>query len=161
MVSSRALRGALVAVAVATVLAGCAPGRTATTATASGSSSPTATARPTATPSMTPPPATGAPVTSDPPAGAPDTAAGLAAAVRACQSVAPGFSASNVAAAAPLAAEAARNDQAWQALADDLAFIRDNPIDPETGVGPQKTVDDASAVAQECFSHAGVQVSQD
>ncbi|WP_025156833.1 hypothetical protein [Leifsonia aquatica] len=161
MVSSRALCSALIAAAVALVLAGCATGQAASSTTSSRAGSPTsapstAPASPTRTPS-----ATGSPSAAEPPAAAPDAAVGRAAAVRACESIAPGFSASNVAAALPSAAEAARNDAIWQDLATDLAFIHDNPIDPATGEGPQKTVDDASAVAQECFSRAGVQVSQD
>jgi len=162
MVSPRAVRSALAVVLAVVALSGCAhpaPGAastvdpsTAATATPShpaGSASPLPSSSPTAGAS-TPGPSTPA-----------DPAAGLAAAARACQAIAGGFSAANVAAALAPAAEAARNDLIWQPLTDDLTFIANNPIDPNTGEGPQKTVDDASAVADLCFSKAGVQVSQD
>jgi|GEM_PF-3491564 len=120
----------------------------------------TATATPTATPT---PAATGTPV-ADPPATAPaphDPAAAKALAVQACETIADGFAADRVATAAPLAAQAAGADGVWQPLATDLEFIRTHPIDPQTGVGPQKTVDSSTAAAHDCFTLAGVTVSQD
>ncbi|GIT81197.1 hypothetical protein LLS1_28660 [Leifsonia sp. LS1] len=160
MVSSRSTRGALVILSIALALAGCA--QSAPEALRSTSSAPpSSTGTPTSTPAMSAPPVSEDPTPSAPPAGSADPVAGLASAVNACQAVANGFSAAGVAAAAPLAAEAASHDPVWTSLAEDLEFIRSNPIDPETGAGSQKTVDDASAVAEECFSRAGVQVSQD
>ena len=81
--------------------------------------------------------------------------------MRACRAIASGFSAANVAQGAPLAAQAAGGDRVWGPLAADLDFIQKNPIDPNTGAGPQKTADDAAAAAHDCFTLAGVQVSQD
>ncbi|WP_431220585.1 hypothetical protein [Leifsonia xyli] len=49
----------------------------------------------------------------------------------------------------------------WQPLATKLEFIRTHPIDPNTGAGSQTTVEYSSAVAQDCFTLAGVTVSQD
>jgi len=46
-------------------------------------------------------------------------------------------------------------------MASKLEFIRTHPIDPNTGAGPQTTVDDSTAVAHDCFTLAGVTVSQD
>lgn len=46
-------------------------------------------------------------------------------------------------------------------MASNLEFIRTHPIDPNTGAGPQATVDDSTAVAHDCFTLAGVTVSQD
>ncbi|WP_233265514.1 hypothetical protein [Leifsonia sp. AG29] len=90
-----------------------------------------------------------------------DAAGAKALAVQACQTIASGFAANNVAAAAPLAAQAAAKDPRWAPLAADLDFIQRNPIDPNTGEGPQKTAEDAAAAAHDCFTLAGVQVSQD
>ena len=81
--------------------------------------------------------------------------------MQACQAIQSGFSAANVAKAAPIAAQAASGDSLWNPLAADLDFIQKNPIDPNTGAGPQKTADDAAAAAHDCFTLAGVQVSQD
>lgn len=81
--------------------------------------------------------------------------------MQACQTIASGFAADRVAQASPLAAQAAAKDSLWGPLAADLEFIRQNPIDPNTGAGPQKTADDAAAAAHDCFTLAGVQVSQD
>ncbi|MGN6502838.1 MAG: hypothetical protein ACTHKX_08050 [Pseudolysinimonas sp.] len=120
----------------------------------------TASAIPTATPTPTP---TGAPVP-DPPATAPtppDPAAAKALAVQACETIADGFAATSVATAAPLAAQAAGADVRWQPLAAYLEFIRTHPIDPQTGAGPQQTVDSSTAAAHDCFTLAGVTVSQD
>ncbi|ANF33026.1 hypothetical protein A0130_16390 [Leifsonia xyli] len=90
-----------------------------------------------------------------------DPAAAKALAVQACETIADGFAADRVATAAPLAAQAAGADGVWQPLATDLEFIRTHPIDPQTGVGPQKTVDSSTAAAHDCFTLAGVTVSQD
>jgi hypothetical protein len=157
MVSSRIAYGAIAVVVLIGALSGCTsdPSSTSPSASTETGTSTAQASGPVATPTST-----DIPVAPAPPASI-DPAAGLAAAVRACQAVASGFSAANVAAATPLAAEAAQHDPDWQTFADDLAFIDSNPIDPETGEGPQQTIDDATAVAQVCFSRAGVQVSQD
>ncbi|MGH1548030.1 hypothetical protein ACRAWB_02155 [Leifsonia poae] len=81
--------------------------------------------------------------------------------MQACETIADGFAAASVATAAPLAAQAAAGDAVWQPLANDLEFIRTHPIDPQTGVGPQQTVDSSTAAAHDCFTLAGVTVSQD
>lgn len=122
----------------------------------------TASATPTATPSPAPTEAP-APVPAPPaPAPAPlDPAAAQSLAVQACETVADGFSAARVAAAAPLAAQAAGADARWQPLAAYLEFTRTHPIDPQTGAGPQQTVDSSTAAAHDCFTLAGVTVSQD
>ena len=122
----------------------------------------TATATPTATPTPAP---TDAPAPAPaPPAPAPaplDPAAAKALAVQACEAIADGFAAARVTAAAPLAATAAGADAQWQPLAADLEFIRTHPIDPQTGAGPQQTIDSSTAAAHDCFALAGVTVSQD
>jgi hypothetical protein len=155
-------RAAVVATVAAVVLllAGCA-GKT---DTASGDlPSPTITATtPTATPTATgTPTATTAPTSPATTAPGGDPAAAKASAVQSCQAVQEGFSAGNVAAALPLATAAAGMDSTWQRLASNLQFIHDHPIDPDTGAGPQQTVDDSTAVAHDCFTLAGVTVSQD
>jgi hypothetical protein len=158
------------AAVVALALAGCAPKSGADAGTQTPFPTPTLTASPTPTPTapatQTPGPTTGPDATDAPdapaPTGAPvDTAGAKALAVQACQQVADGFAATRVAAATPLAAAAAAKDGVWKPLAANLAFINANPINPETGAGPQKTVDDSSAVARDCFTLAGVTVSQD
>lgn len=161
------VRALTVAAAVlALALAGCAP----TSGADAGSRTPSPTATrtaghtpsPTPTATRTPEPATTDTPGSPGPTGAPVDAAGAKAlAVQACQTIAGGFAADRVAAAAPLAAAAAAKDGVWNPLAANLAFIHANPINPETGEGPQKTVEDSSAVAHDCFTLAGVTVSQD
>ncbi len=144
---------AVVAIAAAISLSGCTPqdakppvSNTPASPIAGSTTSPTPTPTPTPTPSL---PATSTPT----------DARGFA--TQACQAVAQGFAADRVGAAAASAARASALDPQFAVLATDLAFIRDNPIDPTTGEGPQQTIDDANAVAQECFSRVGVQVSQD
>ena len=149
------------AAALMVTLSGCAPDAPAAT---SAGRAPTATVSP--APSVTPTPvptADGSPAPATPPTTpvAADPAAGKALAVRACQAISAGFAAASVAQAAPLASEAAAKDSVWGPLATDLDFIQKNPIDPNTGEGPQQTAEDASAAAHECFTLAGVQVSQD
>jgi hypothetical protein len=150
-----------VSAALLLTLCGCVPGAPAATSvgrssTATASSSPSITPGPTASGSPTPAPSTppATPVAGDP-------AGAKALAVRACQAISGGFAAGSVAQAAPLAAQAAARDSLWGPLAADLDFIQKNPIDPNTGEGPQQTADDASAAAHDCFTLAGVQVSQD
>lgn len=126
----------------------------------SPAATPVATPTPTATAPTGDPVSTSAPVTT-PPAGPVDAPGAKALAVQACETVADGFAADRVAAAAPLAADAASRDGMWAPLATNLEFIRTHPIDPQTGAGPQKTVEDSSAVARDCFTLAGVTVSQD
>jgi hypothetical protein len=128
-----------------------------------------ATATPLATTSPAPGATSGASAAPTAPAPAPDPAPPAPAgpadakglAVQACETIADGFAAAHVAAAAPLAAQAAAADRQWQPLADELEFIRTHPIDPQTGAGPQQTVDSSTAAAQHCFTLAGVTVSQD
>ncbi|WP_374007438.1 hypothetical protein [Leifsonia sp. LS-T14] len=147
---------------LAAVLTGCAPqGDQAGTATPTSSTTRTSTSRATPTPTATPtetPVALPSPEASSVPTGNP---AAKALAVQACEAVSGGFAADNVAAAAPLAAQAASADTGWQPLADKLEFIRTHPIDPETGEGPRATIDYSAAVAHDCFTQAGVTVSQD
>lgn len=161
-----------VSFALLLALSGCAPqAPAATSAGVHSSASSRATTTPTPGSSTAPAtptaPATSGPVASTPPTPPPappaagDTAGAKALAVRACQAISSGFAADNVAQAAPLAAQAAAADSKWGPLAADLDFIQKNPIDPNTGEGPQKTADDASAAAHDCFTLAGVQVSQD
>ena len=155
---------------LATALSGCAgkggiaadPFPNSELATPSASPSPT----PTPAPTSTAPAAAPVPGSSDGPAPAPapapaDPAAARALAVQACQTIADGFAAASVDAAAPLAAQAAAGDAQWQPLATELEFIRTHPIDPQTGAGPQQTVTDSYSAAQNCFTLAGVTVSQD
>ena len=135
------------ALIVVFALSACSPQGAASPATASAGPSATTTATASSTPTPTPTPTNG-----------PADAHGFA--VQACESVSGGFAAASVAAAAASAARAAAMDPQFATLADKLTFIRDNPIDPATGEGPQQTIDDASSVAQECLA-LGVQVSQD
>ncbi|MGO4299466.1 hypothetical protein [Leifsonia sp. RAF41] len=145
------------------LLSGCAPQSSqADTATPSSSASSSSTHTPSATPTSAAPSATPTalptPEASSVPSGNP---AAKALAVRACEAIADGFAADRVTAAAPLAAQAAAADAGWKPLADKLEFIRTHPIDPETGEGPQATIDYSAAVAHDCFAQAGVTVSQD
>lgn len=142
---------AVVAIAAGISLSGCAA-QDAKPPVSSSPASPIA--GPSTTPSTSPTPTPSPPATSTP-----TDARGFA--TQACQAVAEGFAADRVGVAAAAAARASALDSQFAVLATDLAFIRDNPIDPTTGEGPQQTVDDANAVAQECFSRVGVQVSQD
>ena len=149
-------------------LAGCVPAAPADTSATPHTGSTSASPSPTPTPGASGSPEPGAAPTPAPapsaPAGPPtasDPAGGKALAVQACQAIAGGFAAGSVAQAAPLAARAAADDPLWSPLAGDLDFIQKNPIDPNTGQGPQQTADDAAAAAHDCFTLAGVQVSQD
>jgi hypothetical protein len=145
-------------------LAGCVP----STQSSGSSHAPSRTSSHTATPTDEASTTSPAPSTSATPTGpqtpgnaGPDPEGARALAVKACQAIAGGFAAGSVAQARPLAAEAATHDAIWRPLADDLDFIEKNPIDPETGEGPQQTIDDSTTAAHDCFTLAGVQVSQD
>ncbi len=82
-------------------------------------------------------------------------------AVKACEAILPGLSADRVAVATPLAVQAAAIDSTWAPLATRLTFVRDHPIDPNTGQGPQQTIDDSHAAADDCFTLAHVPVAND
>jgi hypothetical protein len=128
----------------------------------SRTSPPTATHTDEASTTTPAPPTSATPTTTQSPGSAgPDPAAARSLAIQACQAIAGGFAAGSVAQARPLAAEAATHDAIWRPLADDLDFIEKNPIDPETGEGPQETIDDSTTAAHDCYTLAGVQVSQD
>jgi len=164
---SQARRAALILIGAvaAMTLAGCTPQAQSAASSHSSRPSSSATHRPTPThtsdrPTTSPAPSASTPP--DPPSGTgSDPAAAKALAVKACQAIAGGFAAASVAQARPLAQEAAQRDPIWIPLADDLAYIEKNPIDPNTGEGPQKTIDDSATAAHDCFHLAGVQVSQD
>ena len=135
------------------------------TSSSSATSSSTAAATPTATPTgpattnpTDVPTAVPEPAPSSTPSGNP---AAKALIVQACETISDGFAADRVAAAAPLAAQAAAADTGWQPLAVKLEFIHTHPINPDTGAGPQATIDYSASVAHDCFTLAGVTVSQD
>jgi len=131
------------------------------TPSATGTAGPTPTATPTGPATTNPtdvPTAVPEPAPSSTPSGNP---AAKALIVQACETISDGFAADRVAAAAPLAAQAAAADTGWQPLAAKLEFIHTHPINPDTGAGPQATIDYSASVAHDCFTLAGVTVSQD
>ena len=131
------------------------------TPSATGTAGPTPMATPSGPATTNPtdePTAVPEPAPSSTPSGNP---AAKALIVQACETISEGFAADRVAAAAPLAAQAAAADTGWQPLAVKLEFIHTHPINPDTGAGPQATIDYSASVAHDCFTLAGVTVSQD
>ena len=161
-------------VLLSAVLSGCAPQSSSAqnsqtqnseaatpTPSATGTAGPTPSATPTGPATTNPtdePTAVPEPAPSSTPSGNP---AAKALIVQACETISDGFAADRVAAAAPLAAQAAAADTGWQPLAVKLEFIHTHPINPDTGAGPQATIDYSASVAHDCFTLAGVTVSQD